>query len=238
MAWLVPPPIAEMHQGFLRAHKRSQGRLKLQEPRTVFGLHRSGYIFPMVLQLRPLSSHIGGLFHRLKADQRFILCSLRGQVMVRAAAAWCLPPQPTPHNHTLPRPQVESCCLESYLMLGLVPAQCVLSQPERKPKLATYMPSLAVDMADEENAEVLAAERTITVHNVNPSFSGNGTCKVTVRVQRWRPRSAASAGDAPQTVFLLRWRLHQRSQPMQQRWQAVKVRARPVGAVRPSLFSH
>lgn len=52
IAMLMPSPIAEFHDGFLRTFLDSGEGIVVNYTRVVFGLHKGGYIFPLLLYVR------------------------------------------------------------------------------------------------------------------------------------------------------------------------------------------
>lgn len=88
ISMLIPSPIAELHDDFLRRYLEcGEGRV-VDYTRIVFGLHRAGHIFPMLLCVREQPASDGppafvGIMRTIATSENHIL--MRGDFTVTAA---------------------------------------------------------------------------------------------------------------------------------------------------------
>jgi two-component system, LuxR family, sensor kinase FixL len=78
ISMLIPSPIAEEHDEFLGRYLVTGTGSVVDYTRVVFGLHRAGHIFPMLLAVRESSSATGplslvGIARALNTSEQHIL---------------------------------------------------------------------------------------------------------------------------------------------------------------------
>jgi hypothetical protein len=95
VSMILPEPLASRHQMYLERYLESGESVRLSQicvgcfvvgmlvplrlqlvmdkTRTVFGKHRLGYVFPMVLAVKQNESGFVGVMQRLASEQQFIL---------------------------------------------------------------------------------------------------------------------------------------------------------------------
>ena len=75
MSILLPEPVASVHSVFLKSFLRD-GRIKvINTTRIMFGVHKSGHIFPMRGTIRPLEESFVGVFEAIQTNQSFLIFS-------------------------------------------------------------------------------------------------------------------------------------------------------------------
>jgi len=73
VSMIMPSPIADLHDHFLRKALDSGGDRMVSRSRIVFCQHAKGHVFPGVLHVRLLESAFGGMIQRIETPYRFIL---------------------------------------------------------------------------------------------------------------------------------------------------------------------
>lgn len=95
---LLPPPFSDLHDGWLRNY--STGRTVTQvvdRSRRVFGLHKNGTIFPMVLTVKQVSGGLSGsrflamiTLERVPDTEHFLLVDSKTNIVTRCSGG-CFP---------------------------------------------------------------------------------------------------------------------------------------------------
>ena len=84
ISMLLPEPIASMHDRILSAYLRSGKAKSIGSVRQAFGVHSTGYIFPLLLAVRSLRSGFGGLMQSVATKHSFIFFGTRSTRVVGA----------------------------------------------------------------------------------------------------------------------------------------------------------
>ena len=87
ISMLLPEPIASMHDRILSAYLRSGKATSIGSVRQAFGVHSTGYIFPLLLAVRSLRSGFGGLMQTVSTKHNFILFGSKSSRVVGACKA-------------------------------------------------------------------------------------------------------------------------------------------------------
>jgi PAS domain S-box-containing protein len=93
---VVPDPIAGVHQRFLEKYIATGEETVVNTSRIYLGLHRSGYIFPMSCNVRPVENGFGAVMEELTTSQASI-------IFMGAWGKW----------------KVTACCKTSMALLGM-----------------------------------------------------------------------------------------------------------------------
>ncbi|KAA0152619.1 hypothetical protein FNF29_03846 [Cafeteria roenbergensis] len=125
---LLPEPVASFHQRILRQYLSSGKAAVMNTSRVMFGLHRAGHVFPLVLNVRAMDSGFGGLMQPINSDERFILFMSKS---LRITAA----------------------CQESLLLLGLSPEEL----KSRAVSVDRYFAGIKVALGSQNQAQGLEA---------------------------------------------------------------------------------
>ncbi|KAA0165235.1 hypothetical protein FNF28_03516 [Cafeteria roenbergensis] len=125
---LLPEPVASFHQRILRQYLSSGKAAVMNTSRVMFGLHRAGHIFPLVLNVRAMDSGFGGLMQPINSDERFILFMSKS---LRITAA----------------------CQESLLLMGLSPEEL----KSRAVSVDRYFAGVKVALGSQNQAQGLEA---------------------------------------------------------------------------------
>ena len=125
---LLPEPVASFHQRILRQYLSSGKAAVMNTSRVMFGLHRAGHVFPLVLNVRAMDSGFGGLMQPINSDERFILFMSKS---LRITAA----------------------CQESLLLMGLSPEEL----KSRAVSVDRYFAGIKVALGSQNQAQGLEA---------------------------------------------------------------------------------
>ena len=84
---ILPQPISAMHQRFLKGYLETGRERVVNSTRQMFGLHKAGHVFPMLLGVRQMDEGFGGLMQAVPPTQDGFMIFLSRSLQITAACA-------------------------------------------------------------------------------------------------------------------------------------------------------
>jgi hypothetical protein len=69
---IIPEPIASVHQLYMRNYVRTGREVMMNSSRTMFGKHKQGYLFPLLINSISGENGFVGMMQRLHTSDEFI----------------------------------------------------------------------------------------------------------------------------------------------------------------------